>query len=407
MATVTEPPWLHKAQAIAPRNGTTSHTVSFGFTPAAGSLLVLIVSGGVTHTVAGWTERLQPVNSGELSLFTKTAAGNESGVTITHNGSNYPIGWLVYEFPAGSSWTTGAGSNPTNDTWPAITGLPGAGNPQVVIAARARNTIATDATGSQVWNAPWVEDADLVAAGGATDGTYLTVGHMINVSAASITPSSAATYGSTFVADRQVVGGAFTVAVIVSDVPPNEAQAAGAITWGPGVAGSTRVSRGTAAGSITWTSTATSRTVRKASAVGALHYHGAAHAVRHPHSTAAGQLVWGPGTAQTATADHHATAVGAITWGPGSATATHPAAGGRDITIIALGPPGASVAAGGLQLQPITTSPITAAPAAGPLEQPITVESPTDDNLPTVGTPTVAVAVMSPTAAVTYTPPIR
>ena len=58
MAVTTEPPWINKTSGTAARNGTTSHTISFGFTSTTGNLLVVIISGDVTHTVTGWTEQL-------------------------------------------------------------------------------------------------------------------------------------------------------------------------------------------------------------------------------------------------------------------------------------------------------------------------------------------------------------
>jgi hypothetical protein len=208
-----------------------------------------------------------------------------------------------------------------------------------------------------------------------------------------------------------------------------KSTAVGGISWGPGSAVAARVSRATAAGSIMWgPGTAVSRTVRKASAVGGFHYGGgSAVAARQSLAEAAGAIIWGPGVAvasqghtavatgliewgpgvAVARADHMTLAVGAITWGPGVAVAQHPADGDRDIHIVALGLPTVAVTVSGPVGNPITVGPATAALSAGLAELPIIVGSPADDQLPECGAPTVAVAVLPPTAAVTYTPPTR
>lgn len=219
MAVTTEPAWLNKTSGIAARNGTTSHTISFGFTSTSGSFLVVFIYGAVTHAATGWTEQLQPVSSGELSVFTKTSAGDTS-IALTHNGSDYPVAWVAYEFPAGATYTAGVGASPTTDTFAALTGLPGTA--QVVIAARGRATGASDASASSVWSAPWVEDADLTAPAAATDGTFLTVAHQLNVTATSVTPATTTTYVGTFPADRQHVTVALNVPAIgVAAVSPS------------------------------------------------------------------------------------------------------------------------------------------------------------------------------------------
>jgi hypothetical protein len=199
----TEPPYTNKSQGVAPRNGTNTHVINFTtdgdapFTPTNGRMLVFVIYGAVTHTVSAgsWTEQLQPVSSGELSIFTVTAASHTS-ISVLHNGSNYPAPWCILEIPAGSTYTSGIGSSPTADTFPALTGLPGTA--QLIIGARGRTSSQVQETGaSSVWTAPWVEDADQVELFGVTDGGYLTVGHQINVTATSITPAATTTYSAT------------------------------------------------------------------------------------------------------------------------------------------------------------------------------------------------------------------
>lgn len=218
---VTEPPWHNKASGTIARNGTSSHTISFGFTSTTGRLLVVVIYGAVTHAASGWTEQLQPVSSGELSLFTKTSAG-ETSITVTHNASNYPSYWVAYEFPAGSTYTAGSSSSPTSDTFPALSSLPGTA--QVIIAARGRVNPNSNATAASTsWGSPWVEDADIFEAytsGG--DSGYVTVAHQINFTGTSITPSATTTYstepGSWPLTDRQHLVAALDVVEITSTV---------------------------------------------------------------------------------------------------------------------------------------------------------------------------------------------
>jgi ABC-type thiamin/hydroxymethylpyrimidine transport system permease subunit len=219
MPTVSEPPYLHKSSGVSVRNGTTTRTITwstFGdapFTPATGSLLVAIVFGAVTNSTSGsWTEQLQPVSSGELSVFTSTnnsVTAPPSSITITNNGANYDEMICVMEFPAGSAYVSGIGSTPTADTWPTLTGLTGgAGNERVIIGARGRTITSTITTSmSSSPTAPWVEDADIFQA--MTTGTetgYLTVVHAINIIATSATPVSTTTVGgSNSTPDREHV----------------------------------------------------------------------------------------------------------------------------------------------------------------------------------------------------------
>lgn len=207
MGVITEPPWVHKTVGISARNGTTSRTITFStfgdapFTPTAGNLLVVVVFGAVTNTVAGWTERVQPVNSGELSVFEIVAAGtagtpsSTTTITITNNGSNYPEAIAVLELPAGSVYTSSTSNTPTSDTFPALGSLPG--TERLIIAARGRvsgSVLAGGSIASSVWSAPWVEDADLFTAFATTDGIYMTVAHKINETGTTVTPAATTTY---------------------------------------------------------------------------------------------------------------------------------------------------------------------------------------------------------------------
>lgn len=232
---ITEPPWVHKTVGISARNGTTSRTITFStfgdapFTPTAGNLLVVVVFGAVTNTVSGWTERVQPVNSGELSVFEIVAAGtagtpsSTTSITVTNNGSNYPEAIAVLELPAGSVYTSSTGSTPTSDTFPALGSLPG--TERLIIAARGRvsgSVLAGGSIASSVWSAPWVEDADLFTAFATTDGVYLTVGHKINETGTTVTPAATTTYDDPTtwnVTDREHVVLAYNAVATGSTTP--------------------------------------------------------------------------------------------------------------------------------------------------------------------------------------------
>jgi hypothetical protein len=212
MAVVTEPPWIHKSQGVAPRNGTNSHTITFTtdgdapFTPATGSLLLVYIGGGVTNAASGWTEVEQPVSSGELSAFTIVSASTTS-ITVTHNASNYPCPWVVKEYPAGSVVTSSTSSNTTNDTFPTLSGLTGgAGNERVIDAAFLRVADGGESGFSAVWGSSFIEDADQYIAQSPTDGAGFTSGHLINVTATSSMPTITPTYGGTWtINDREKI----------------------------------------------------------------------------------------------------------------------------------------------------------------------------------------------------------
>lgn len=212
MAAVSEPPWLNKSAGTAARNGTNAHTINFGFTSAAGSLLVAITHSAATNSAVGWTKHAGPAGAGEAALMTKTSTG-DSSIAVTHNASDYATNWLVYEFPAGSTltgfdWTAGS-----SDALEPLNGLPG--TEQVIIGILGRGTTGGESGGSIAPSAPWVEDADLfTAASGGFDGTYLAVVRQINVTATSITPVISPTYGGSWGAGaREKISVALDVAV--------------------------------------------------------------------------------------------------------------------------------------------------------------------------------------------------
>lgn len=108
--------FLNHVTIAAPRNGTTTHTVDpssgtvvagSAFTPTAGRMLVCVAeSGAVTSTTpTGWTLGASAIGDSLLYVWYRpTAAGSDTLVT-THNASNYPVVFDLYEFPAGTTWS--------------------------------------------------------------------------------------------------------------------------------------------------------------------------------------------------------------------------------------------------------------------------------------------------------------
>lgn len=119
-------PWLNRT-AIARTAGAAAAAVyAFGFTPAVGSLLVVIGMGPVTWTTpTGWTLAQVQLNTGGLYVFTKIAVAGDVSFTTDHNGTggaDFPTSFQVYEFKATSTFQTGSSAHLT--TASAVT-LPG------------------------------------------------------------------------------------------------------------------------------------------------------------------------------------------------------------------------------------------------------------------------------------------
>lgn len=194
VATTPQPVWTRRTAGVGARDGTAAHTLSF--TPASpGALLVAVVTGGVTSTAAspGWTKRLSPVTQVELAVFTCSASGGETSLTLTHNGSNYPINYVVYEFPAGTSWVDGAGN--ANGWSPALSSLPGTPVVAVTALAMASANLADPAVQAD-WGYCWTEDVDTMTPyDGVTDGVYLTAGWRQLYTDTSVSPALSGYYG--------------------------------------------------------------------------------------------------------------------------------------------------------------------------------------------------------------------
>lgn len=195
LATAPQPKWLNRTAGTAPRNGTSSHALTFPAT-TNGSLLVAVVSGPVTSTATtpGWTKRLAPVLGCEVAVLTHTATAGEAAVQFTHNGSDYPVNYVIYEFPAGTSWVDGA--EEANGNLPDLTGLPG--TPVWVFAAYSMTSLSpSNPTPDTTWGWRWVEDVDIMTIhNGTTNGVYTALGWTPRVTRTSISPGSEGYYGA-------------------------------------------------------------------------------------------------------------------------------------------------------------------------------------------------------------------
>ena len=180
------PQWTQLQAAIAAKNGTSSHTINYTVNPAAGALLVAVICGGVTNSEGGsWTERLQPVNNSELSVFTRTAAGGAEGITVTHNASDYAVAYALFEFPSGSTYGVGTSVSNTN-TWPTLSGITvGA----TVLAALSEAHASGDPSYATTWTSPWIEAVDQEVLFNTTDGSYQTIGYQDAYGSTSATPA--------------------------------------------------------------------------------------------------------------------------------------------------------------------------------------------------------------------------
>jgi hypothetical protein len=130
--------WLNHVTIAAPRNGTNTHVVDpaagvvvagAAFEPTAGRLLVCVAGGSVTSsTPDGWTLPAggSAVNNSGLYLWYRIAAGDDVFST-THNGSNFPAVFDIYEFPADTLFIAAAAQGNVPATGgvagPALAGL--------------------------------------------------------------------------------------------------------------------------------------------------------------------------------------------------------------------------------------------------------------------------------------------
>lgn len=205
--------WLNHVTIAAPRNGTNSHTIdpSSGtvvagalFTPTSGRLLVCVVEGAVTSTTpSGWTlpSGGSAINNTGLYVWYRTAVGGDTFST-THNGSNYPVVFDIYEFPAGSTFIGSAAQgnvSASGGAGPSLSGLTSSANWR---AAAVGQDISGAAPSSFTWsNGTEAVDTSIAASG--TDGYGYSLTYLEDETGA--TYSSAATSTITFTSCERLV----------------------------------------------------------------------------------------------------------------------------------------------------------------------------------------------------------
>ncbi len=203
--------WTNRAVFQAPRNGTNSHTINpasttdlvsgAAFTPTAGRRLVVVVEGAVTSTTpSGWTlpSGGSAISESGLYVWYRTAAGGDTFAT-THNGSNYPVIFAVYEFPAGSTFVKSVSGTGVSNTGanPNLTGLSGT---NLIVGAKATVMTSGWTYGGAVWSSGYTEDYDGSVPFSSTDGYWLTVAAQEGVTASSAQPTATIS-GTAFTAE--------------------------------------------------------------------------------------------------------------------------------------------------------------------------------------------------------------
>jgi hypothetical protein len=214
--------WSNHVAINGPRNGTTTHTINpstgtvftgASFTPTAGSLLVCLADGAVTSsTPSGWTLPTggSAINACGFYVWYRTAAGGDT-FTTTHNASNYPVGFDIYEFPAGSTFKSSVSATAVSaagGAGPTLSGLTGT---NLLCAAASQSTAGSVRTCT--WSAG-IEAADYGAAWATTDGYSYSLAYLEDSALASW--SSAATFSATTDSVERLV---FAVGVAAGGAP--------------------------------------------------------------------------------------------------------------------------------------------------------------------------------------------
>jgi len=207
--------WINRtvlSGASVAANGTTSHTCTF--TPAtSGNFLVAVVAGAVTFTTpSGWSLSDFMVGNAGLYVFYKTATSGESSFSTTHNGSNYAIQGVVYEFQAGTTYLGGESTASSSMTLnaPTVTGLTGTYSR---FSARGWGQSTSGAVTSCAWTLPAIEDYDVTVPAASQDGIFLTIAYDDGATGSSFTANS------TMTTNQSGSGEAIAFALTVVDPP--------------------------------------------------------------------------------------------------------------------------------------------------------------------------------------------
>lgn len=324
--------YLNHVTIAAPRNGTTSHTVSpssgtvvagSSFTPTAGRLLVCVVEGAVTSsTPAGWTlpSGGSAVNNVGLYVWHRTAAGSDA-LTTTHNGSNYPVVFQFFEFAAGSTFRSSAAATnvASGGSSPSLGSLPGTAVWVGYVIGGGR----VDAAGGTVASVAWgtgVEAADTYTdRAGGTDGYVYSLAYSEDFTGTSASSTASVTNNAgTFNYERLT----FAVNAATGGSTPNTATGAGSWSFSGSGTGK-RTPKASAAGAFTFTGTGSSKRTPKATGSGTWGFAGTGDGKQAAKVTGAGAWSFvGAGVGKRA-----AQAASSGTWafvGTGTATAVDP-----------------------------------------------------------------------------------
>lgn len=260
--------WLNHVAVAAPRNATATHTVSpasgvvvsgVAFTPTAGRLLVVVIEGSVTSFAttagtipAGWTEppNGRAINNTGLYVWWRSAAGGDS-LTVSHNGSNYPVVFDFYEFAAGSTFIAANAATAVSQTGgasPAVTGLTGTNHHMFAAAADSGNNAG--GTGTATWTGP-TKLVDTFASGSPTDGYAYSLAYTPDSTAASTGAPTATLSGVAATSERVtfvIKIAASSASYAISGAASSGSSTAGQLTAtlpGGGAAGSVSSADGT------------------------------------------------------------------------------------------------------------------------------------------------------------------
>ena len=144
--------------------GTATQTVAFKPATAGNKLMLCVAASATITTPAGWTLLQNAVADSGLYVFTKTASGGESSVSVTTSANDYTALGVVYEFA--STTTIGpsskADSTPISGTQlnPALTGMTGT---NYIFAVRAIPSGSWGGFGGVSWDSGIFADVQLAS----------------------------------------------------------------------------------------------------------------------------------------------------------------------------------------------------------------------------------------------------
>lgn len=219
--------WLNHVVIAAPRNATTTHTVSPSsgtvvsgslFTPTAGRLLVCVIGAAVTSTTpTGWTlpTNGSAVNNAGIYVWWRVAAGSDT-ITTTHNSANFPAAVHFIEWASTYSFVGAASAaNSTNGAAvPTLSGLTGTNEVGYMLTQANANT---GASFSVTWGAGPTEIVDTSTDKVTTDGYVYSMAFNETVATATTNAAATSTLTGSFTAPERL---AFAVKTSGGVTPP-------------------------------------------------------------------------------------------------------------------------------------------------------------------------------------------